>query len=375
MMKSRQIRKKAADSDDERSDEREVKVLKSIPKNKKKTVNKKSTSSVLSFEESDNEEEATFQVKKTKESKTIKKRMMQAPGILDTANVMPSYDVSAGNAYDAEYLKSLREKQNFIAPTTLSSTTELDVIELSGDAAESFEDMVEDDQGSVVESLQQPPNHRDSHTKRGFTPLKPLDEISAAPRSKPALRDYIPLESSTSSISVDVRGGGAKGPDRRSGPGSGDEDEDEDEDSAVEEDRTWEEELARRGGVKKSATTPSRGDSAQSEVVPSSRGVGSVASSLPSRLGVSRGSGLASSSFPSLAGISSALHRNISALSEGCDRADRQLRSIESTLAAAKEEEAELTKRVTSREEQLSFLTVSACPDRDEDVLLRCYFI
>lgn len=342
-MKSRQIRKKVEDSDSESCDDSDVKVLKLIHVKKKKIAT--STSAVLSFEASDNEEEASFQVKKTKQSRAVKKRMMQAPGVLDTyMDVTPSYAVT-GNEYSAEYLQALREKQNFVTSTTVDSTIELEGIELSGDAAESFEGMVEDNMTVVIDSIQQPYQRDASNITHGFTTLQPLDEISVTPGSKKVLGDYIPLEPS-SSLSSDV----SKVIDRKFIP-SGNNDDD------LEEDRTWEEELARRGGVKSTSTASHSHFPQQNEVVSSGRGSDR---NQVGRTSFSNGPGQTpASSFPTLTSISSSLRNSIAALSDSCDRANRQLRSIDSSLAASKEEESELTKKVSSRVEQLSFLRVS----------------
>jgi peptidoglycan hydrolase CwlO-like protein len=138
---------------------------------------------------------------------------------------------------------------------------------------------------------------------------------------------------------------------------------------ANEEDRTWEEELAKRGSIKQKPAANSSDTTANAVVRGSSRMVGyskgTDDTSLNSLRSFSNRTPINKPSFsiPTLSTVRSALRRNISTLADSCDRNERQLKQMESGLAAAQEERAELSGKVKTRQEQLQFLTVCVMND------------
>lgn len=107
----------------------------------------------LSFDpdEEDDENEDSFQVKKSKESRKFKK-MRQAPGISDAVHVEESavrvVATEIGGSYSAESLAQLKKAQLFVKhespadPASANAMSE-EGVELSGEAAEEFVELTE----------------------------------------------------------------------------------------------------------------------------------------------------------------------------------------------------------------------------------------
>jgi hypothetical protein len=119
----------------------------------KKVANKPKLSFELDDEE-ENEEE-TFHVKKSKESRNFKK-MRQAPGIMDKVienapPVIKSVSAEIGGVYSADNLAKLRQAQKFVkqevAPEPLAEANE--EMELCGEDAEEFVTKLEEMQKST----------------------------------------------------------------------------------------------------------------------------------------------------------------------------------------------------------------------------------
>jgi len=255
-MKQRKIRRKV-DSDDDDNEDSAANNTKpaSSTGNQLKGRKKKgaSTGPVLSFEDEDCDD--TFQVKKTKESRKIKKLMRQAPGVIDNIQeATPAYD-NGGCDYSDENLSLLRQNQRFSAPVDKTPSS-LEGLELSGDAAESFaesneiseemlhENVVENGTKASVKTVE-------THMQR-FTKMEPLDEIAPVKKVQ-TLPDYLPLEPSRSRTQhTSERDSANVSPAPNSeeeGPG----------------DSEWEDELARRAGVRVSGPVPSHPSSGSAE--------------------------------------------------------------------------------------------------------------
>ena len=363
--KPKQIRKKLEDSDDDENGDGKVGVIQSSTVKKKKPGNKKVPNSVLSFGDADDEDEdgTPFQVKKTKQSKTVKKRMMQAPGILDSQEAAPTYAAATTSDYSTESLKSLREKQNFAIPqptTDVDSETQYDGIELSGDAAESLAELMEVNPKPDSSSML-PPYPPSTHAqasippsmapgKPGFVPLQPLDEIIPTPTRGAPMPDYLPLEPRPGH-KTDTRNGPSSHRKRKSDLSSSEAPEDGD-NSQTEEDATWEDALARRAGVRPlSPSRPFQSNSTSKN--------GHMTGTRSLHYGASSRGSDTSSTRPTVASVTATLRRNISVLEESCGHADRQLHHAEASLAVAKEEKAMLSAKVNAGRDQLSFLKVT----------------
>lgn len=143
MSKNRNIRKKNhSDSDEE--------IVATTPsfQNKKKEIPFRNQ---RHFQIDDEDDTTEFQVKKSIESKKIKKGISQ--NLIATISVTPAtYDhVAFGGEYSKETLEKLRQSQQFYTPTT--ENIDIEGVEFNGDIAESMEDIEFVSKHSNAESI------------------------------------------------------------------------------------------------------------------------------------------------------------------------------------------------------------------------------
>lgn len=139
MNKKRNVRKKLDDESDE-SDRPEI------------SMTKRPKSSLPTFSFDEENEGATFTVKKSKQSKQLKKTINQAPNTLQFVDNKDSYLLaSSGCSYTEKSLQELRESQQFSAYPHVDETGETVVI--NGELLETLDEIETSEWPSTLSEL------------------------------------------------------------------------------------------------------------------------------------------------------------------------------------------------------------------------------
>jgi hypothetical protein len=336
-MKSRKFRKKdesdSSDNDISKSSSERRPDLKAVSKKPKSTIG-------FNFDD-EIDEDSGFQVKKTKESKLIKKTMKQAPGIhLSVQEDLPnSYATSYGGEYSAESLQQLRKSQIFKNPLVQEEKLleTIEVMELSGDAAESLEllqsvseeNSINTSTTSMVNTTQRP-----SETLPDYIPLNRNRKVRDKMSTDYEADMHLPTQNSESFHHSAV-----------------------DEDIDDEGEKLWEENIKKRAGLTSNKNTSSTKSnkpfsgyykSNDYETTSSARGAGSA------------GLGNTTSATSSIDGIKAMLVKGIETYQSQCLKAENHLNQLKGNNKFNTNEEMKLTSEISQKSDKLKVLQVEA---------------